>query len=351
MIQSGYYEIVQHAALHTDLKAHIIVGNVIFNRMHWHDSLEILYSVYGGLRVDVDGVSYPMKEGDILVINGGEHHELTEGIPGGLQFILSIDASLLRLAPGRQYRFSTVGESAIDRQSEEILSVKHAMAEIADIFLSFPAKTGRHFPEGKPLSREKEKQNMQEQLPLAELSAYLQQEEIWYQIHIALYQILLILSRHTVPAGKSQNHTRQYERFSQCMEYIHGHYTEDFGIKELAERIGFSEPTLYRLFQTHMGVTFNQYLNMLRVNTACGILETTAAISMTELAQQCGYNSLSNFYRAFRQLTGQSPGEYRRNHPYGQQKSMSLQKNLLMLNRFQHFGELPYTRADIQKLL
>lgn len=343
MNQSGYYEIVQHTALHTDLKAHIIIGNVLFNRMHWHDSLEIIYSVYGSLCVHVEGTSYHMNAGDVLVVNCKNRHELTDGTPDGLQFILSIDPSLLRLPSDRQYCFATdftyqqTTDSAC-RQRLDAETLRHAMAQIAYIFLSGPAlPTADSFAENPRLPDS--------------LSDYLQKEEIWYQMHLSLYEILLTLSRHTVPAQVKQNTLRQYDRFSRCIDYMHTHYTEPLSIRDLADAVGFSEPTLYRLFQSHMGVTFNQYLNLLRINTACGILESSPSIPITELAEQCGYNSLSNFYRAFGQLTGKSPNEYRKGNARGQQKSMSVQKNLLMLNRFQHFSELPYTGEDIRKLL
>lgn len=386
MNQSGYYEIVQHTALHADLKAHIIVGNVLFNRMHWHDSLEIIYSVYGSLCVHVEGTSYYMNAGDVLVVNCKNHHELTDGTPDGLQFILSIDPSLLRLPSGRQYCFATTGpdtvcqqrtsaayhratdstnqqaadstyQQAADsayrqaadstyqqtthsarRQRSDAEILRHAMAQIACIFLSGPTlPTADSFAENPRLPDN--------------LTDYLQEEEVCYQMHLSLYEILLVLSRHTIPAPKGHNTVRQYDRFSRCIDYMHNHYTEPLSIRDLANAVSFSEPTLYRLFQSHMGVTFNQYLNMLRINTACGILESSPSIPITELAEQCGYNSLSNFYRAFGQLTGKSPNEYRKGNAHGQQKSMSVQKNLLMLNRFQHFSELPYTKEDVRDLL
>lgn len=338
MQQSGYYEIVQHTALHTDLKAHIIIGNVLFNRMHWHDSLEIIYSVYGSLCVHVEGTPFSMQEGDVLVINCKKRHEITDGVPNGLQFILSIDPSLLRLPSGRQYLFATTEPDTGCRQRTDAEALRHAITQIAYLFLSGPMLPAADSFTKNPRFPDN-------------LTEYLQQEEVWYQFHLSLYEILLILSHHTVPEPVRQNMLRQYDRFSMCIDYMHNHYTESLSIRDLADAVGFSEPTLYRLFQPHMGMTFNQYLNMLRINTACGILESSPSIPITELAEQCGYNSLSNFYRAFRQLTGKSPNEYRKGNAHGQQKSMSIQKNLLMLNRFQHFSELPYTREDIRKLL
>ena len=77
--------------------------------------------------------------------------------------------------------------------------------------------------------------------------------------------------------------------------------------------------------------------------------------TMTEIASQCGYNSLSNFYRAFHQLVGLSPKEYQQTQGFPPRNpedfsGVSMQDQLLRLNRFQPFGELPYSFEELLTL-
>lgn len=48
----------------------------------------------------------------------------------------------------------------------------------------------------------------------------------------------------------------------------------------------------------------------MRVMAAIDMLETTSA-DVLSISQTCGFNSLSNFYAAFKRTTGKSPVKYR----------------------------------------
>lgn len=84
----------------------------------------------------------------------------------------------------------------------------------------------------------------------------------------------------------------------------------------LAQRIGISEVYLRRLFWEHLGLTPKQYVLEKRLRRARELLVDTA-LSVTEVAQACGFSSPYHFCRAFRQKTGTTPTEYaRRNTVY-----------------------------------
>ena len=107
MSHSGYYEIVGSTVNRTGLKMNVIAGNILFNRLHWHDSLEIICCIHGSVQVRIQGEAYVLKENDLVAVNCGLSHELTEGLPGGLQLVFSVEPSLLRLPAGSRYGFST----------------------------------------------------------------------------------------------------------------------------------------------------------------------------------------------------------------------------------------------------
>lgn len=328
MHQSGYYEIVNHTEDWTGLKMSVIAGNVLFNRLHWHDSLEIFCCIHGSVHLNVQGESFALAAGDLVTIGCGQTHELSEGTPGGLQLIFSVDPSLLRGAKGQQYLFSTVGDGALPRDDGDIAAVRAAIARIGYLLAV-------------------ERVEALDELRL--LRDQVISDASWYQLHRELYHILMCLSAHKAPTAGAAVQTGPMDRFIRCVEIIHSDYARPLTAGILAEEIGFSEPTIYRLFQKHMGVSFNHYLNSVRISAACGMMDDSS-LSMTEIAAQCGFLSLSNFYRAFHQFAGMSPRDYRKFRGADRLGSRGLQRDIMMQNRFQPFWELPYGREELGRL-
>lgn len=357
MHQSGYYEIVNHTEDWTGLKMSVIAGNVLFNRLHWHDSLEIFCCIHGSVHLNVQGESFALEAGDLVTVNCGRTHELSEGTPDGLQLIFSVDPSLLRNAEGQQYLFYTVGEGALPRDDPDIAAVRAAIARLGYV-LSVDREMLETFAAGRlradePRADEPRTDELRTDELRADQLRLLRDQAIsdasWYQLHRELYHILMYLSGHKEPAAGTAVPTGPMDRFIRCVEIIHSDYARPLTAGGLAEEIGFSEPTIYRLFQKHMGVSFNHYLNSVRISAACGMMDDSR-LSMTEIAAQCGFLSLSNFYRAFHQFAGMSPRDYRRYRGVDRVGSRGLQRDIMMQNRFQPLWELPYGREELRRL-
>lgn len=75
---------------------------------------------------------------------------------------------------------------------------------------------------------------------------------------------------------------------------------------------GLSERTLRRRCQSELGMGWDEYRRRARLLAALAPLMDTD-LSIAQLAASVGFESQSAFARAFRQLTGQSPQEYRAN--------------------------------------
>jgi len=85
-----------------------------------------------------------------------------------------------------------------------------------------------------------------------------------------------------------------------------------------------------RWFKGRVGCTFQRYLNELRVARVCARL-VNGPESITEAAFGCGYNSLANFNRRFRELTSLTPKEFRSQTRQIQERS--LHASLIRLGR------------------
>lgn len=82
-------------------------------------------------------------------------------------------------------------------------------------------------------------------------------------------------------------------------------------IREMAAAARVSEPNLYVLFQRHLHVTPHQYCLRHRLRRARRLL-AGSALSIKLLAEECGFEHIESFYRAFRRHCGTTPQEYRK---------------------------------------
>ncbi|MBC5765112.1 GlxA family transcriptional regulator [Ramlibacter albus] len=89
------------------------------------------------------------------------------------------------------------------------------------------------------------------------------------------------------------------------------HLDEPLTVTALAERAGLTTRSLSRRFQDEMGMSPLQWLNEQRVRKAQALLEASA-LSVEQVAQQCGFGGVLPCRRHFRKLVGVSPQQYRR---------------------------------------
>ena len=91
-----------------------------------------------------------------------------------------------------------------------------------------------------------------------------------------------------------------------CMD----HFGENISLDLMAERLGLNKFYISHLFGERMGMSFNDYINYLRVRVACRYLRHTAH-SISDISDLVGFNSARTFNRAFIKFFGITPSEYR----------------------------------------
>ncbi len=85
----------------------------------------------------------------------------------------------------------------------------------------------------------------------------------------------------------------------------------NFTLDDLERESKIAKHHLSQFFSTTYGMNFNTYINKLRVEHAKELLEKrNFDISVSELGDECGFNSRTSFFRAFKKFEGVSPSEY-----------------------------------------
>ncbi|MCD8077765.1 MAG: AraC family transcriptional regulator [Lachnospiraceae bacterium] len=109
----------------------------------------------------------------------------------------------------------------------------------------------------------------------------------------------------------SYNKKSRYRYVETAKEFIGENYANsNLSLNDVAEYIGISASYLSELFNEIGGEKFSAYLASYRVDKARQMLKVTS-MTIKEIGFQCGFNSIQNFIRVFKKVTGYTPGQYR----------------------------------------
>jgi YesN/AraC family two-component response regulator len=93
--------------------------------------------------------------------------------------------------------------------------------------------------------------------------------------------------------------------------YLQQNYAQRLTRQQMAKAVGVSEDYLGRIFLQELGLSPMEYLNRYRIKEAKVLLRHTCA-SVTDIANQVGFDDPAYFSRAFRKQVGLSPRAYRK---------------------------------------
>lgn len=104
--------------------------------------------------------------------------------------------------------------------------------------------------------------------------------------------------------------THGYDRFKDVQQFISDNFTQDIALTEVASTAAMTVPAFCRYFKKVTGKTFVTYLTNYRVVYACKLLGDEHS-TIAEVAYDVGFNSVSQFNRAFKKHMGRTPTDYR----------------------------------------
>ena len=99
----------------------------------------------------------------------------------------------------------------------------------------------------------------------------------------------------------------------QAQGYIQEHHADRLSLQDVADHCYVSQWHLSKLLNRHLGQTFYDLLNSVRVQQAKKLMEDPA-LRISEIAEQVGYADTAHFSRVFKKLEGVSAGEWRNLH-------------------------------------
>lgn len=243
--------------------------NVEFPFLHDHEHYEIILVTDGSIKHTINGITYTAQKGFACLIKPSDKHKL--------HFVHKQNTSVLTFVYSREI-------------AEHIIKLYPFLAEDSasqsgfyinnDTFDTILSKT---------------------------LAAQFLPKETYEQYTILI--ILRIISAYC--EQKLNNIDANPQWLNNFLSFLHNPENLSLSIPELAKNSSYSYSQLTRLFKQYMGTTLIAYIKEMKINMAKNYLLNTSK-SITEIALELHYDSVSSLNHNFKQATGLTPLQFRK---------------------------------------
>lgn len=136
-------------------------------------------------------------------------------------------------------------------------------------------------------------------------------------IKTLLSQLLLTASRtvlNTTDASNQSVTTAHYHIILNIANYIADNFEKKITLDLLETEFQISKFIISREFKIIIGQSFVDYLNNIRIQRAQTLLTSNIKKNITDIAFECGFDSLPHFTRTFKKHTGLTPTQFIKNN-------------------------------------
>lgn len=135
-------------------------------------------------------------------------------------------------------------------------------------------------------------------------------EDLRQAIIICLEEIEAFRLTVTCPS----NLTRSQQYVKSAVDYVVKNYMKPLTLEDVAQQVHLSPAYFSYLFSREQGQTLTEFLTTIRLEKAKELLKTNPTLSISDIAEQIGYDDANYFSRLFKKKTGTTPGLYRKKH-------------------------------------
>jgi AraC-like DNA-binding protein len=121
---------------------------------------------------------------------------------------------------------------------------------------------------------------------------------------------LALLEEYIRMAKEGLDETNRESSHERARRYLEDHCGEEDCLKAASRAAGITPQHLIRLFRQHYQITPGRYLWQTRVEQGAGLLAATG-LTVSEIADRCGFKNPFHFSRLLRKLQGVSPRQLR----------------------------------------
>ena len=115
------------------------------------------------------------------------------------------------------------------------------------------------------------------------------------------------------PTDNSQLTEQMKAQLNELMTVREIYLDSRLTLSDLAAELGTNRTYLSNYLNRELNVSFYDYVNSFRVKRACRMIDSDPDVSVHDIVESCGFNSVSTFRRSFTREIGRTYGEYRKN--------------------------------------
>jgi AraC family transcriptional regulator len=108
-----------------------------------------------------------------------------------------------------------------------------------------------------------------------------------------------------------KNHYKTPDWLQNARDFLHDNFDESYSLDKIAGEIGVHPKYLATEFRQRFHLTIGEYIRRLRIEYACRQIANSDA-PLVDIALSAGFYNQSHFARTFKNLTGFTPGQYRK---------------------------------------
>jgi AraC-like DNA-binding protein len=144
-------------------------------------------------------------------------------------------------------------------------------------------------------------------------AAYFGSRVVSTREHQSVVKLLSIFAEHLGIVSNQlivQKDNAEPPMIQRAKQYINQYHTEQLSLSRVARAVNTSTFYFCKRFKKFTGLNFTEYLSRVRIENARNLL-LNPNLRISEIAYECGFQSLTHFNRVFRKIVGQSPSEFR----------------------------------------
>lgn len=244
---------------------------------HRHADIEFHFCVRGSFDIIIDKQLYHLNEGDLALIDSGVSHQVP--MPNADRLVLTTILGTAFL----KRKFKNFSNSLFSRKvvSLNAEGYEDLLLTFNEAVLLYPQRT-----------------TDRGQLLLT----------------ASLYRICaFLLDELSDKQSDNSIDLRTISNIEKALELIYYNYKSELTVELAAEISGYGKSNFCKIFKHTTGTSFHQALNKHRISVACGLLSQTD-MSVTDIAQEVGFNETKTFCRVFKEFENLTPTEYRNNN-------------------------------------
>lgn len=271
--------------LHTSFKLFHLTDHEIKNYdCHYHDFYKILLFFSGDVDYFIEGITYRLEPGDIVLIGAGNvHRPVIRSASPYERIILYVSSDFLSSHAGPDYSLETCFQKQAEKK--EALPVFRTSSSSAHSLFRLCEK-------------------LEFSLSGEEYAAELYSRSLLIQFLVELNRSFLTDSFRYIETGSSN------QKITEILHYINEHLDGDLSIETLSRQFFISRRYLMQLFQQETGYSIGKYVNAKRLFWARDKIRH--GMSLTEACHSSGFQHYSTFTRSYYRMFQTTPGAWKK---------------------------------------